>query len=68
MAAEKMGPASMNADVEKFPQFEAHDVAMKKHSAGHQAHHEMIAEHKAGHMAHHEAVAKMCMGGKAGKK
>ena len=50
MAAEKMGPASMNADVEKFPQFEAHDVAMKKHSAGHQAHHEMIAEHKAGHM------------------
>jgi hypothetical protein len=65
MAAEKMGPKSMDQDIEKFPQFEAHDVAMKKHGAGHKAHHEMIAEHKAGHKAHHEMVAEMHKGGKA---
>ena len=60
---ETMGPSTMAKDVEKFPQFEAHDAAMMKHSAGHKGQHEMIAEHKAGHMAHHEAVAKMCGGG-----
>jgi hypothetical protein len=60
---ETMGPKTMSQDVEKFPQFESHDAAMKKHSAGHTAQHDMIAEHKAGHMAHHEAVAKMCGGG-----
>ena len=63
-----MGSKSMSGDVEKFPKFEAHDGAMKKHSAGHKAHHEMIAEYKAGHMAHHEAVAKMCGGGMAKAK
>ena len=60
---ETMGPSTMAKDVEKFPQFESHDSAMMKHSAGHKGQHEMIAEHKAGHMAHHEAVAKMCGGG-----
>ena len=69
MAAEKMGPKSMGQDVEKFPQFEAHDAAMKKHAGAHKPQHEMIAEHKAGHDAHHEAVMKMCGGGMAkGKK
>jgi hypothetical protein len=69
MAEEKMGPKSMNQDVQKFPQFESHDFAMKKHGAGHKPQHEMIAEHKAGHMQHHEAIAKMCGGGMAkGKK
>lgn len=65
---ETMGPRTMAKDVEKFPQFESHDSAMMKHSAGHKGQHEMIAEHKAGHMAHHEAVAKMCNGGYMGKK
>lgn len=59
-----MGPKSMSADVEKFPQFEAHDTATKKHAAGHMAQHDMIAEHRAGHTAHHENVAKFCTGGK----
>ena len=63
-----MGPKTMSADVEKFPQFESHDMATKKHAAGYMAQHDMIAEHKAGHMAHHEAVAKMCGGGMAKKK
>jgi len=64
-----MGPKTMSADVEKFPQFESHDMATKKHGAGHMAQHDMIAEHRAGHDAHHEAVAKMCGGGMAkGKK
>lgn len=63
-----MGPKSMSADVEKFPQFESHDAAMMKHSAGHKSQHQMIAEHKAGHMAHHETVAKMCGGGMAKSK
>jgi len=66
---EAMGPAGMDADVEKFPKFEAHDAAMKKHAGVHKPQHEMIAEHKAGHDAHHEAVMKMCGGGMAkGKK
>jgi hypothetical protein len=68
MAAEKMGPAGMGKDVEKFPQFESHDFAMKKHAGGHKPQHEMIAEHKADHMQHHEAVAKMCGGGMAKAK
>lgn len=59
-----MGPKSMSADVEKFPQFESHDMATKKHGAGHMAQHDMIAEHRAGHTAHHENVAKFCTGGK----
>jgi len=59
-----MGPKSMSADVEKFPQFESHDMATKKHAGTHTPQHEMIAEHKAGHMAHHENVAKFCGGGK----
>ena len=60
-----MGSKSMSGDVEKFPQFESHDFATKKHAAGYKAQHDMIAEQKAGHMAHHEAVAKLCKGGKA---
>jgi len=68
MAAEKMGPKSMSQDVEKFQQFESHDMATKKHAGAHTPQHEMIAEHKAGHMAHHESVAKMCGGGMTMKK
>jgi len=63
-----MGPSGMDADVEKFPKFEAHDMATKKHAAGYMAQHDMLAEHKAGHDAHHEAVMKMCGGGMTKKK
>jgi hypothetical protein len=63
-----MGPKTMSKDVEKFQKFEAHDMATKKHAAGHMAQHDMISEHRAGHDAHHEAVMKMCMGGSAKAK
>jgi len=58
-----MGPKTMSADVEKFPQFESHEAAGMKHAAGHKPHHEFFKEHAAGHDLHHEAVAKMCGGG-----
>lgn len=61
---ETMGPKTMAKDVEKFPQFESHDVAAAKHGAGHLPHHKFFQEHKAGHDVHTEAVQKFCTGGK----